>query len=63
MSTSTVPDTRLRAERRLLQAVRALDRLTAGPTARERLEAELGAELTHRLLAGTAWEARRASCG
>jgi hypothetical protein len=50
-----VPDTRLRADRRLLQAIRVLDRLCAGTTARERLEAELGVELTDRLL--------RAACG
>src|SRR5262249_35258353 len=51
VSALMIPDTRQRADRRLLQAIPALDRLCAGPTARERLEAQLGAELTHRLLA------------
>jgi len=51
MSALMIPDTRQRADRRLLQAIRVLDRLCTELTARERLEAELGRELTHRLLA------------
>jgi hypothetical protein len=50
-----IPDTRQCADRRLLQAIRVLDRLCAERSARERLEAELGPELTALLL--------RAACG
>jgi hypothetical protein len=53
VSALMVPDTRRRAAERLLDAIRVLDRLWAEPTARGRLEAVLGAELTHRLLADT----------
>ena len=52
MTALMATEIRQTAEARLMRTIRLIDRLSAErPTARERLEAELGVELAGRLLA------------